>query len=116
MDTPFELSIAERDFRPVPPDQRKRPARVPNVSTRLYIDRVVEHRDVVQFIQDTLAMHGDGTKTIVGALNHYRDPVIGPNGSPLRPEIALRHLRPPPRGERPQTPLKPKGLSARLYI
>ena len=117
MDAPVsELTIAERDFSPVPADQRQRPARVPNVSARLYIDRVTEHRDVVAFLTDIVDLHGEGTKTIVRSLIHYRDTVIGANGRPLNPVVALRDFTPIPRAERPEEPAKPKNLSARLYI
>ena len=110
-----DLSIAERDFQPVPAADRRRPARVPNVSTRLYIDRVAEHKDVFDFVRE-IDLHGEGTKTIVRSLLHYRDTVIGSNGSPLAPEVALRDFRAIPRDQRPTEPVKPKGLSARLYI
>jgi hypothetical protein len=110
-----ELSIAERDFQPIPADQRQRPARVPSVSARLYVSKVQEHKEAFDFIKDMQEMHGEGTKTVVRALVHYEQTIIGTNGSFLNPEVALRAFRPLPREERP-VKQQTKGLSARLYI
>jgi len=75
---PQELLIALLAFQPVPPSHRHEPARVKNVSARLYIDKWLEHREAYEFLVAQQQLHGQGLKTIVRALIHYRDTVVAP--------------------------------------
>lgn len=47
---------------------------------RLYVDKIQEHREAYEFLQRMQDLHGDGGKTIVRALLHYRDSVVGSFG------------------------------------
>lgn len=67
---------ARLDFHPVASGERHTPGRVRHVSVRLYIDKYIEHREAFEFIRDIQQQSGDGNKTIVRALLHYRDQVI----------------------------------------
>jgi len=72
---PPELQIAVREFEPQP---NRRSARVKTVSARLRIDLYLEHRQAYEFLQEMQLLHGEGNKTIVRALLHYRDTVYIP--------------------------------------
>ena len=71
---PDALMIAVLDFTP----QAKGGAHIEAVSMRLYIDRIVEHREVYKFLQDMQTLHGEGNKTYIKALLHYRDAIFLP--------------------------------------
>lgn len=88
-----ERMLSQLAFRPVPPERRHRPGRVRHASARLYIDRWVEHRDAYEFIQAQQELHGEGLKTIVRALLHYRDAVINYQRNrewPERAELSIQ--------------------------
>jgi hypothetical protein len=99
----------------VPAGQRQRPARVHSISARLYIGKIAEHRDAFSFLKQMQDLHGAGIKTIVRALLHYRETVIGDDVEPSDPDIAYREFRPIPADQRPaKQPIK--GVSVRLYV
>ena len=50
---------------------------------------VAEHSDAFEFIKEMADPHGEGTKTIVRSLLHYRDTVMGSNGHMLAPTSPL---------------------------
>lgn len=66
------------DFTPL---DSSRGNRVKHISARLYIDKWVEHRDAYEFIQRQQRLHGEGNKTIVRAVLHYRDALLKAKGS-----------------------------------
>jgi len=74
-DVPKDLEIAVREF--IPQTDRDTD-RVKTVSARLRIDLYLEHREAYEFLQEMQTLHGEGNKTIVKALLHYRDTVYGP--------------------------------------
>jgi hypothetical protein len=115
-----QLSIAELDFHPVPPSERKSPGRVKSLPARLYIDRWAEHREAWEFLRSVQRFHGEGAKTIVRALLHYERTVIEPlearggrAGGDLPPELVAARLEFHPLGGRGR---RIKHVSARLYI
>jgi hypothetical protein len=73
---PPELLVAQLAFVPVPPEQRQDPGRIKHISARLYIDKYLEHREAYEALQAEQELHGEGLKTLVRALLHYRDNVI----------------------------------------
>ena len=66
---PPELRPFLTDFTPL----ESRGNRIKHISARLYIDKWVEHREAYEFIQRQQRLHGEGNKTIVRAVLHYRD-------------------------------------------
>jgi hypothetical protein len=68
---PDGLLFAVTDFTPI--DGRGN--RIKHISARLYIDKWIEHREAYEFIQRQQRLHGEGNKTIVRAVLHYRDAV-----------------------------------------
>lgn len=75
---PEELMFSQLDFSNIPVAQREMPGRVHNMTVRLYIDKFLEHRWAYEFIQKQQNLFGEGNKTIVRALLHYRDDIISP--------------------------------------
>ena len=73
---PKELVIAQKAFTAVAPRQRQTPERIKHVSARLYIDKWIEHRQAYECLQAQQEFHGEGLKTLVRALLHYRDTVV----------------------------------------
>jgi len=73
---PPELVIAQLAFTPVPFEQRQDPGRIKHLSARLYIDKYIEHREAYETLQAEQELHGEGLKTLVRALLHYRDGVV----------------------------------------
>lgn len=71
-DIPAELQIDRLAFTSVPEGLRSRPARIRNVSARLYVDRWMEHREANQFLQKQQKLYGNGGKTVVRALIHFK--------------------------------------------
>lgn len=70
------------DFTPVPQDERSRPGRRRTITGELYLDRFLEHREAADFLDEMMsAGPGEGVKTIVRALLHYRDTVKRPEAS-----------------------------------
>ena len=117
-----KYSIAQLDFRPVPSAQRQG-ARIKSVPARLYIDKFLEHRQAYEFIQEMQDLHGEGTKTVVRSLLHYRDSVIRPleekqaaGEETTQPELLIAQLdfRPVPQGQRKGSRIK--HVAVRLYI
>ena len=122
--------IAHMDFHPVPAAERQTPGRVKSVPARLYIDKFTEHREAYAFLQQQQDLHGEGSKTMVRALLHYRDDIILPlselrerqaasgrrnHAIPDKCLIARLAFRPVPANAR-HTPGRVKHVSARLYI
>lgn len=67
------------EFTPVPRDDRSRPGRRRTITGELYLDRFLEHREASQFLDEVMRVgSGEGVKTIVRALLHYRDTVARP--------------------------------------
>lgn len=66
---PAALRIGRSEFQVL----RSRGQRVKHISVRLYIDRWTEHREAYEFLQRQQQLSGDGNKTIVRAILHYRD-------------------------------------------
>lgn len=64
--------ISRLDFTP---QRGRKGSRVKHASARLYIDKWIEHRQAYEFLQKQSEIHGEGAKTIVRALLHYRDTV-----------------------------------------
>jgi hypothetical protein len=60
------------------PKSRSRTDRTKAVSIRLHIDKISEHREVYEFLQRQQRLHGDGNKTVIKALLHYRQQVVEP--------------------------------------
>jgi hypothetical protein len=87
-DSPF--MIARLSFRAVPDRDRQTPGRVKHVSARLYIDRFVEHREAAEFLESQHNMYGDGLKTVVRSLLHFRDTVAEPGRRMTTVQKALR--------------------------
>lgn len=69
MVVPKDMRPLLADFQPV----RSGGSRIKHVSVRLYIDKWIEHREAYEFIQRQQRLHGEGNKTIVRAVLHYRD-------------------------------------------
>jgi hypothetical protein len=117
------LLIAQLDFRPVPVIEREQPGRVKSVPARLYIDKYIEHREAYNFIQEMQDLHGEGTKTVVRALLHYRDTIIVgleefDDDRRRLPEALLigqLDFRPVPPAERATQP-RIKNVAVRMYI
>lgn len=118
------LVRAQMEFTPVPPSKRRSPGRIKSVPARLYIDRFDEHRQAYEFLQDVQRLHGEGTKTLVRALLHWRDTVAAPleearaktNGAPLKLSSELQRALmefTPIDGRRSA---RIKSVSARLYV
>lgn len=57
---------------------KSRNDRTKAVSIRLHIDKIVEHRQVYEFLQEQQRLHGDGNKTIIRALLNYQRNVFQP--------------------------------------
>lgn len=85
--TPYLISMLA--FHPVPERLRQTPERVKHMSARLYVDRWLEHRQAAEFIQSQQDAHGDGLKTVVRALLHYRDSVAEKRLRPTAAETSL---------------------------
>jgi hypothetical protein len=68
---PEELHVALLEFQPI----RSSKDLVKHVSVRLYIDKWIEHREAYEFLQRQQRLYGQGNKTIVRALLHYRDKI-----------------------------------------
>ena len=66
---PGEMRPLLADFHPL----QSPGSRIKHVSVRLYIDKWIEHREAYEFIQRQQRLHGEGDKTIVRAILHYRD-------------------------------------------
>lgn len=66
---PDSIRAALREFQPI----KGRGQRIKHISVRLYIDRWAEHREAYEFLQRQQKLSGDGNKTIVRAILHYRD-------------------------------------------
>jgi len=79
-----ELRLAMLDFTP---QRKRRTSRVKGVSARLYIDQISEHRRAYKFLQAQQSLHGDGNKTVIRALNHYKKKVIDPLHRQTRGEL-----------------------------
>jgi hypothetical protein len=121
--------LAHMDFSPVPAELRANPARVKSVPARLRVDNYWEHRQAYEFVQRQQDLHGEGSRTIVRALLHYRDDIVFPleelrekqltSGRriniPDKYLIAQLAFRPVPASDR-HTPARIKNMSARLYI
>lgn len=107
------LEFATQEFTPVPRDQRQAPPRIKAISTRLYIDKYVEHRKAAEFLEEMTELHGEGTKAFVRGVLLYdlylRGELDGgaPAGIPAFTPIAP---------EDRQTPPRVKSIGVRLYI
>lgn len=69
----MEPSAAFMDFTPVPRAARHAPPRIRNINGRFYTHKWKEHREAYHFLQEMTELHGEGTKTVVRALNAWQD-------------------------------------------
>jgi len=100
------VQIARREFTELPRQSRHSPARTRNLQTRFYNDRYFEHQAAFEFLANSKQTHGEGPKTLVRALLHYRDTVVIPLAN------LPRGTTPPESIQRAQLDFAPKPPSA----
>lgn len=110
------LLIARREFTELPKAKRHSPARIRNVQPRFYIDRYAEHEKAFNLLAQQV--HGEGPKTLVRALLHYRDTVHRPlerlgrkREVPKELQVGVLDFTP-----RADTGNRVKTVGVRLYI
>lgn len=110
------VHISRREFSEIPRQARHSPARTHNVQVRFYVDRYVEHEEAFSFLADSKQTHGEGPKTLIRALLHYRDSVVIPvaQGSIPEDRVPLYHLDFEPK--KPGDADRTKAVSIRVHI
>lgn len=101
------------DFTPVPRDKRHAPPRIRNINARLYTHKYREHREAYAFLQEMTELHGEGTKTVVRALNAWADYLEEGTKDGERPPLPDFTPLPQKAGQDPQ---KASGVNVRLRI
>jgi hypothetical protein len=110
----MEPSNAFMDFTPVPREKRHAPPRIRNINGRFYTHKWKEHREAYAFLQEMTELHGEGTKTVVRALNAWQD-YLDAGEAKDGSRAPLQDFTPlPQKGGKGET--KPSGIMVRLRI